>query len=101
MRWPGCGGRRCELGREGATRTRLMKGNPNMKESTACQAILEEGRIEADRKTLLRQGARRFGATDAATRARVEALSDEARLEVLLDRVLDASSWDDLLGDRP
>jgi hypothetical protein len=81
--------------------SRLMKGNRNMRESTTYQAILEEGRIEALRKMVLRLATRRFGAPDAVTRACVEALSEEARLELMLDRVLDAASWDDLLAAQP
>jgi hypothetical protein len=86
---------------------RLMKGVPgmNLRESVTYQAILEEGReegrIEAYRETLLRQATRRFGAPDEPTRARVEAMADEAQLEALLDRVLDAAGWVDLLAGLP
>ncbi|MFO0954490.1 MAG: hypothetical protein U0835_25685 [Isosphaeraceae bacterium] len=58
----------------------------------------EEGRLEAERRVLLRQGSRRFGPPDDATRARVEAIKDPAALEAILDRVLDASSWEELLA---
>jgi hypothetical protein len=72
-----------------------------MRESTTYQAILEEGRIEGERRTLLRQATRRFGAPDAATRARVETVADTAMLDTLLDRVLTATGWDDLLAGLP
>jgi hypothetical protein len=80
----------------------LMKGKP-MRDNPLVQSWIEEGRQEGElateRRMLLRWATRRFGSPDAATRAKVEALADKARLEALLDRVLDAVSWDDLLAD--
>ena len=77
-----------------------------MKESTTYQAILAEGRAEGRaegqaveaRKILLRQGSKRFGPPDARARAAVEAITDIDRLEKLTERLLDVSSWDELLA---
>lgn len=59
----------------------------------------EEGRIAEQKRTLLRQGRRRFGEPDSAQQATVEAINDTATLERLLDRVLDAEDWATLLAD--
>ncbi|MFO0954582.1 MAG: hypothetical protein U0835_26150 [Isosphaeraceae bacterium] len=56
------------------------------------------GRLNAERSTLLRQASRRFGPPDEATRRRIEALNDPKMLETLLDRVLDAADWPELLA---
>ena len=93
---------------------KLLRGAVAMKESTTYQAVLEEGReeglekgleegraqgkTEEARQIILRQGSKRFGEPDARTRAAVEAAGDLARLERMIDRMLDASSWDDLLN---
>ena len=52
------------------------------------------------RQTLLRQGQSRFGPADAETRAAIEAIDDLDRLDQLLelDRMLRATSWDELLA---
>ena len=52
------------------------------------------------RQTLLRQGQSRFGPADAETRAAIEAIDDLDRLDQLLelDRMLKATSWDELLA---
>ena len=47
---------------------------------------------------LLRQGSKRFGSPDARAREAVEALADIDRLERLTERLLDVSSWDELLA---
>ena len=89
-----------------------------MKESSTYQAIVEEGRVEgiargmaeglatglatgavAEAKKVLRLlGDEAFGIPDAATKAAIERLNDQSKLEELLRRMLTASSWRDLLG---
>ena len=69
-----------------------------MKESSTYQAILAKGRTDEARKIVLRQGAKRFGPADARTRSEIEAIADVHRLEQLTERLLDVSSWDDLLA---
>lgn len=65
-----------------------------MKESTTYQAILAD---EAKR-ILLRMGGKRLGPADADTRAAIESIVDVDRLEQLAERLLDVSSWDELLA---
>jgi hypothetical protein len=55
--------------------------------------------IDEAKRILLRQGRKRFGRAKVDIKARIEALSDLNRLEQLVDRVLDATSWDDLIGE--
>ena len=69
-----------------------------MEESTTYQAIITRGRIDEARKILLRQGSKRFAPADARARAAVEAITDIDRLEKLTERLLDVSSWDELLA---
>ena len=49
------------------------------------------------RAILLRLGRKRFGAPHARTVAALEAITDLAQLEELNERLLDASSWEELL----
>ena len=58
----------------------------------------EEGREEGLRSSLLRLGRQRFGEPGATTLAAVEAITDKEQLERLLDRVLVANDWQELLG---
>jgi hypothetical protein len=57
-----------------------------------------EGEIKALHRTLLRLGGQRLGAPDAAVTAAVEAIADRERLERLADGLLQAASWQELLG---
>ena len=60
---------------------------------------LEKGRLEGVRATVLRQGRRKFGkAPTKKQRAEMDAVADLARLEALAERVLEVSSWADLLN---
>jgi hypothetical protein len=76
----------------------LFQGVRAMRESSTYQAILDEGRIEGKQSTLLRQGSKRFGAPDEATRQRLLAIQSVERLDELSERLLEVSSWQDLLG---
>jgi predicted transposase YdaD len=78
-----------------------------MRESSTYRAIVEEGRregiiegrMDAARRILLRQGTKRFGEPDAAAVAAMEAIKDIGRLEAMVDRIIDGEihAWDDLL----
>ena len=69
-----------------------------MRDSSTYQAILAEGRTEALRKTLLRQGRQRFHSVPSeAVQAAIQAIADEDRLERMTDRLLVVSSWQELL----
>jgi hypothetical protein len=84
----------------------LFEGVHQMKESSAYQLILEEGREEgreqgmilATRQTLLRQGRKRFGPPDAETEATIESIAALDRLQYLADRLLDVTSWEELIA---
>lgn len=69
-----------------------------MRESSTYQAILEEGQAEGIQRALLLQGRKRFGPPDAATQEAVRAITDVARLEKMSERLLDVSTWQDLLA---
>ena len=83
----------------------LLKGVNPMKESSTYQYIINEGRkkgrkegkVEEAKAILKRQGTKRFGKPSRKIAARLEAVDDLKQLETLTDRVLDATSWDDLL----
>jgi predicted transposase YdaD len=57
-----------------------------------------KGRAEGSRQNLLRQGRKKFGPPDEQVKASVAAIHDLDRLHDLIDRVLDVSSWDELLA---
>jgi hypothetical protein len=78
----------------------------NIKDSSFYQVMLKEGRevgeregrIKEARRIVIRQGRIRFGRLPRATRAAIEAIDDLDRLEHLVERILTATSWDDLLA---
>ena len=84
----------------------LLRGVTSMEDSVTYQAIIGEGRAkgkaegkaEEARVILLRQGKRKFGRPDRGTSQPLKAIQDLERLERLLDRILEASSWRDLLS---
>lgn len=86
----------------------LLRGVRNMKESVTYQAILEEGRtkgveegsLEEARSILLRLGRKKFGAPGRQITVAIGRLDDRTRLERLTERILDVSSWDELLKSR-
>jgi len=59
------------------------------------QEGVEQGRLDGERTLVLRQIQHRFGDVPAALRLRLEGAS-QAELESVADRVLDATSLDDL-----
>ena len=75
----------------------LLRGVMTMEESATYQAILEEGALREARKTLLRQGHKRFQGTPAAVKTTIAAITDLERLDELLEQLLDAKSWQELL----
>ena len=50
-------------------------------------------------RILLRQGRKRFGQPKAGIKSHIESISDLRLLEQLIDRVLDAKNWDDLIRE--
>jgi hypothetical protein len=75
----------------------LFQGVRAMRESDTYLAILDEGRVEEARKIILRLGRKRFGPPDESSLAFLNALSDPEKLEALSERLLDVSSWQELL----
>jgi predicted transposase YdaD len=103
----------------------LLRGVRGMKESSFYQMILREGRaegvaegiaegvaqgmaqgvvegqVEEARRILLRQGQRRFGPVDQMTATMIASTDSIDRIEGWLDRVLEVSSWEELLAETP
>jgi predicted transposase YdaD len=79
------------------TSKQIFQGARAMRESTTYMAILEEGEEKQARKAIQRLAQKRFGPADEHTLARLQAVSDLPRLERILDRVLEATGWDDML----
>lgn len=69
-----------------------------MKESTTYQFIVNEGEIKEARKLLLRLGAKRFGPPDAQITTSLESITDLGRLEELIERTAEVSTWQELLA---
>ena len=75
----------------------------DLRESSYYQMILDEGRQEGQlveaQNTLLRLAGKKFNApAPAPAEVAVRTLTDRERLERMIDRILDATSWDDLLA---
>ena len=72
-----------------------------MTESVAYQAILEEGEATGElkgiKRLLLRLGEKHFGPPDPKTVTTLEGIDDLTKLENLLDKLENESSWQDLL----
>jgi predicted transposase YdaD len=62
---------------------------------------LRLGQLGEARRLILRLGRVRFGPPAEATRQTIETLTDLDRLEQLSERLLDVSSWDELLAEGP
>jgi predicted transposase YdaD len=80
---------------------KLIPKGDQMKESTTYMATLEEGAVAEARKILMKQGRIRFGGTPTQVVERLEQIEDVERLEELSERLLNASSWDELLASKP
>jgi predicted transposase YdaD len=88
----------------------MLFGIRGIEESSVYQGILKkgeaigrvegrvEGRVDEARKNLLRIGAKRLGPPDESINGRIADITELERLDVLLDRILDVSSWDELLA---
>jgi predicted transposase YdaD len=78
--------------------TTMVLGIRGIEESSIYQDIFAKGEAKGTREDVLRLGRRKFGPPGDVVEARIAALSDLDRLRQLLDRILDASSWDELLA---
>jgi hypothetical protein len=59
---------------------------------------LRKGQLEGAIRILLGIGTKQFGPVPPADRATIEGMTDLEHLRRLIDRLLDAISWDDLLA---
>ncbi|MCI0459537.1 MAG: hypothetical protein L0Z62_21520 [Gemmataceae bacterium] len=75
----------------------VFRGVRAMQESDTYLAIVDEGREKQAKKDLLLLGTQRFGPADEAVRAKLNAITDLERLDRQVERLLKASSWQDLL----
>jgi hypothetical protein len=78
--------------------TTMVLGIRGIEESSVYQDIFTKGRIQGIKEDVLRLGRRKLGPPGEAVEARIAALSDLHRLQALHDRILDASTWDELLA---
>jgi predicted transposase YdaD len=88
----------------------MFHGVRAMQDSSTYQYILNEGRqaglqeglalgrVEEAQRVLLRLGSRSWGPPDEGTEAAVRAVRDLERLERLLDQVMTANGWQELLA---
>ncbi len=80
----------------------MLFGIRGIEESSVYQGILKrgeaQGRIEEARDVVLRQGRKKLGPPSETVEAKITALSDLDRLQDLIDRILDVSTWDELLA---
>jgi len=76
----------------------LLQGVQHMEESTTYQYILEQGGLRAARKILTHLGEKHLGPANVMVQTRIDSIMEIERLEQLLDRIHEATSWDDLLA---
>jgi hypothetical protein len=80
----------------------LLENVMILRESAWVQGLLEdgraEGRVQDRQEVLLQLGRKRFGAPDADTEATLRAIKDYERLNRMSDRLLDVTTWQDLLA---
>jgi hypothetical protein len=80
-----------------AVARQVFRGVRAMEESDTFLEILDQGREKQAKADLLLVGTKRFGPPDDAIREKLNAISDLDRLHRQMGRVLEASSWQDLL----
>jgi predicted transposase YdaD len=94
----------------------LLMGVGNMTESTTYQAILRAGRaeglaegraegrfmgqVEEGRRVLITLGGKRFGPPSPQVAEAIAAEGDLERINGMVDRLLEASNWEELLAGR-
>jgi hypothetical protein len=71
-----------------------------MHESDTYQAVLDEGGIKALKRLILRLGEKRFGPPSEETKLALEEIQDLDRLERMCDRVLEVSTWQEVVQTR-
>lgn len=76
----------------------IYQGVRVMHESTAYDAAVEEGRIEATHCVLLKQGRKLLGPPDPSVESGLTSIQDVERLERMTEAILTVKSWDELLS---
>lgn len=88
---------------------RWMKGLSAMKESSTYQLILEEGekkgrmegrmegQLEQAQKSILLIGTKRLGQPSEEVRSAIHAISSQEVLDMMVSRLLEVESWDEIL----
>jgi predicted transposase YdaD len=83
------------------TAEEIIRKYPEIREYAAFKTFLDEGRaegkVEGLRESVIRQGRKKFGPPTAEQEAAVNAITDLGRLEALTEKLLDVSTWDELL----
>jgi Uma2 family endonuclease len=90
--------RRADEERNAAEQARREAAEQRRRADEAQQRAEARGQMAATRSSILRHGAKRFGAPSEACRAALDAIADRDRLVRLDERLLDAADWDDLLA---
>jgi predicted transposase YdaD len=83
----------------------MILGIPGLEESSVYQGIFTrgkaegkaEGRAEEAREILLSLGQTRLGQPDEAVQVKIAAIRDPDRLHLLIHRIFQAATWDELL----
>lgn len=75
----------------------LFRGVQGMYESDTYLAILDEGALKHARNMVLRLGQKKFGPASDDMVTAVKGIEDQEQLDRLQERILDVSSWQDLL----
>ncbi len=69
-----------------------------MEESVTYQAIVDTGMLKSARQALLKLGEIRLGRPNRKVVSRVERIADHDRLQMLLQRMMTADSWEELMA---
>jgi hypothetical protein len=81
---------------------RLLQGVRAMKESTTYQAIQKEGRFQEVREDIRLLGEGKFKSPlPTHVQTTLDNILDLEQLKLLLRRILDVSSWDELVASPP
>lgn len=81
------------------TTEELLRMIPNPEEYPGFKMFIDKGKASEVRQLILRQGRKKFGSLPAPNHEVVlAAVSDLARLEALSEKLLDVSTWDELLA---
>jgi hypothetical protein len=76
----------------------IYEGVRVMHESTAYDMAVEEGRIDASHRFLLKQGRKLLGPADPSVESALTSIQDVERLERMGEAILTVKSWEELLS---